>query len=319
MRATELATGDEDAARELRRALRALEQHDPQLERRLGDRVDALADRVSTLARTVSTTAAALAGKDGELARLRRELEAGRGRVEELAADLGRELDRAGIEELRRTVASLARDVSARRDDALMAELDTLRLRLNSLAATVAATASGLAGREGELAALRRRLDAVAAAPSAPARPEHREPGADAVTAEEVAKLRILLDGLRLRVARTEKQLAAHETPDGVEARLDELARRLEALEERVESVPAPVPGDGRFRLDLRALELEFGRTQSTARESREAVLARIERLAQRMEWRLRRLESARARAAEERALARTGTGGDVVPLRGEE
>jgi len=65
VRATEIATGDEKTAKELRKAIEVLAKHDPRLEERLTNRVDVLADRLSTLSTTVSTTAARLAGKDG--------------------------------------------------------------------------------------------------------------------------------------------------------------------------------------------------------------------------------------------------------------
>ncbi len=43
VRATELATGDEKTAKELRRALEAVAKHDPRLESRLTNRIDVLA------------------------------------------------------------------------------------------------------------------------------------------------------------------------------------------------------------------------------------------------------------------------------------
>lgn len=465
VRATEAATGDEHTAKELRKAIEALAKHDPRLEERLTDRVDVLAERLSTLATTVSTTAAALAGKGGEIAGLRRELEAGRQRIEELAADLRGGLDPAAIEELRRTVATLAHDVAARRGaeplDALGGRIDAVGQRLDTLAATVAVTAAGLAGREGELATLRRKLDALAGEPRQPQSPDALRPQLDELAArlatlerdregaayeiaqttdtlateqaslrqqvdalaaagapadsmsptlvalaerlegveregaalgseiaratafwsaelgsletrlaelvsaqtsasepgsedrdrvlsamaarldaieqeretvsakiarlaessaagDEVAQLRVLLDGLRMRVGRGEKELAALPASGDVAARLDDLGRRLDSLEQGLESAPlAPIPGDGRFRLELRALELRMDHTEATSRESREAVLTQLERLASRIEWRLQRLEAEKNRASE--PIARAGVGGQVVPFRAED
>jgi chromosome segregation ATPase len=367
IRVTEVATGDEDVARELRTALAALTRHDPALGERLGERIDVLGERLAGLSATVSATAASLAGKDGELALLRRELEAARGRIEEVAAEAARERDPAVLEELRRAVAGLARDVAARHGqeplDALRGHVEALTERLDGLAETVAAIAGGLAGREGELAALRRRVEALAAgSPDATATAadgprleqlasrlagveregaelaselahvtgswssrlgslearlaelETARSAPDGEQAEEIGRLRILLDGLRMRVARTEKELAALAVPDDVAARLDDLVRRLDSLEQGRDAALAPLPGDGRFRLELRGLELRLRHLESQSSESREAVLTQLERLASRMEWRLHRLEAERRRGAEPLARVRVG-GGQVVPL----
>ena len=133
---------------------------------RLTNRVDVIADRLDTLATTISTTAAAIAKKDGELANLRRELEDGSQRVESLAAAVG---DGAGTEaeirELRRAVTSLAAERSEPAGDKRVRELDArvalLSNRVEALATTVSTTASGLAGRNGELAAIKRSLAAA--------------------------------------------------------------------------------------------------------------------------------------------------------------
>lgn len=405
VRVSEAATGDAEVTRDLRAALEALAGHDPALGEKLGERIDVLGERLAGLAATVSATAASLAGKDGELALLRRELEAARARIEEVAAEAARERDPAVLEELRRAVAALARDVAARHGheplDALRGHVETLSQRLDGLAETVAATAGGLAGREGELAALRRRVEALAAGQPDAAAPAHdgrrldqlasrlagveregaalaselaratdswssqlgslearlaelesaqaapgeaagaeqeravealsarveaieRERGAiaaklaqieaEARPAEEIGRLRVLLDGLRMRVARSEKELAALAVPDDLAARLDDLAGRLDSLEQGRDAPLAPIPGDGRFRLELRGLELRLRHLESASSESREAVLTQLERLASRMEWRLHRLEAERRRGAEPLARLRVG-GGQVVPI----
>ena len=130
---------------------------------RLANRVDVITDRLDTLATTISTTAAAIAKKDGELANLRRELEDGRVRVETLVATAGNGAGaEAEIRELRRAVTSLAAERSRPVGDKQLRELDAkvalLARRVETLAATVSATASGLAGRDGELAAIKRSL-----------------------------------------------------------------------------------------------------------------------------------------------------------------
>ena len=49
---------------------------------------------------------------------------------------------------------------------------------------------------------------------------------------------------------------------------------------------------EGRYRLELRALELRMEHAEAAARENRDAVLVQLERLASRIEWRLQRLET---------------------------
>lgn len=163
LRAAEIATGDEKTARELRKAVEAIAKHNPKLDERLTNRIDVLADRMNTLATTVSTTASALAGKDGEIAGLRRELERGHAKVEALATEVRGNAGTTEIQELRRAIASLSAQRLEQAGDKhlerLSGKVDFLAERVDSLATTVATTAAGLAGREGDVSALRRRLD----------------------------------------------------------------------------------------------------------------------------------------------------------------
>ena len=163
VRATELATGDEKTAKELRRALEAVAKHDPRLESRLTNRIDVLADRLGTLASAVSTTSSELARRDGEIAALRRELDRGSGQIQVLGQELAKGAPTAEIEKLRTAVASLSTEHSPRKADEQVVRLggkvDYLTERVDTLAKTVAATAAGLAGRDGDLVTLRHKLD----------------------------------------------------------------------------------------------------------------------------------------------------------------
>jgi chromosome segregation ATPase len=166
VRATELLTGDEKTAKELRRAIEAATKHDPKLEGRLTNRVDVLADRLATLASTVSITSAALARKDGDVAALRRELDESGTKLDALRAELGRRVSTGDLEKIRATLATLSTqrpEPSNDRLDRFGGKVEWLSERVDTLATTVATTAAGLAGREGELAALRQRLDEDAA------------------------------------------------------------------------------------------------------------------------------------------------------------
>ena len=482
----ELRTGDEKTAKELRRALEAFAKHDPKLESRLTNRVDVLADRLETIASTMSTTAASVAGKEGEIAGLKRGLGEDAARIQSLTLELGRTAGAAEVEEIRAALRSLSaerpRRTGDQRIDELVAKVDYFSERLDTLAKTVATTASGLAGREGDVAALRQRLeetqsraeqaicelrqlhgesalterlhglerslaqatadlsgpkrDVVAlrarideayaqvgsvvsdlqrsiAALSSRAALLEQLPGAteqafvehsaalnariEALGAElvaevtarqagaererdtfaatrswseertrvsaqletlaaahasvtqshesvlgelagrldamerdgearskapsetEVTELRILVDGLRMRLAASEQTLAAVVDSHRAGTRLDELTRRIDSVVEgpgpgiATSADRGPVAGDGRFRLELRTLELRMEHAEATACENREAVLVQLERLASRFDWRLQRLES-----EQDDRLPEVASGGaQVVPIRG--
>ena len=163
VRATEVATGDEKTAKELRRALELVAKHDPKLESRLTNRIDVLADRLDTLASAVSTTSSELARRDGEIAALRREHERDAARLQAFEQERTRGAPSTELAELRKAVATLSTAQSPRAADEhvarLVGKVDYLTERVDTLAKTVATTAAGLAGREGDLAALRQRLD----------------------------------------------------------------------------------------------------------------------------------------------------------------
>ena len=224
VRAAELATGDEKTARELRRAIEALSKHDPKLEKRLTNRVDVLADRLATLASTVSTAAASLARKDGEIAALRRELEEGNRRVEGLVKQLGKGVGADEVEKLRAAIKAVQADRPARSADARVDDLNGkvafLNERVDTLATTVATTAAGLVGREGEIANLRQRLD-HGAARIEQAATEIRQLQGSSTLADR-------LDTLQGAIDQTTAGLAerAHEVT-AVRARIDEAYSRV--------------------------------------------------------------------------------------------
>jgi chromosome segregation ATPase len=158
------AAGDEKTLKELRRALEAWTKRDPKFEERLTDRVDVLADRLATLSSTVNTTAAAHASSDGDIACLRRELEQETAKLHTAIRDLGSTAAGGELEELRKAIADLSRGGGPRRNGDsgapdVVEKVANLRERVDMLAKTVATTAAGLAGREGDVAALRKALE----------------------------------------------------------------------------------------------------------------------------------------------------------------
>jgi chromosome segregation ATPase len=224
VRTAEVATGDEKTARELRRAIEALSKHDPKLEKRLTNRVDVLADRLATLASTVSTTAAALARKDGEIAALRKGLEEDTKRVEALARDREKDGSAAEIEKLRSAVRAVQAERPARTSDARLdgigTKIDFLTERIDTLGKTVATTAAGLVGREGDIATLRHQLEERSAEIERMATELRRMQGDSGLTHR--------LDELQVVVKATTAGLATRESEaTALKARIDEAYSRV--------------------------------------------------------------------------------------------
>ena len=214
-------------------------------EAKLASRIDVLMERVDTLAQTVATTASAIAKKDGEIASLRRDLEARDDAIQALASRAAAppagtpaaELDPQDLRSLRNAVAALTKEHAERggsqeRIDALSVKLDTVARRLDALAAAPASSsepdreaAAKLAALESELTSLRGRVEERAAEPD-----RHSE------------ELRTMLATLRTQVEalaglrpggsdeENERRFAAAE--DGIVR----LGRRIDALGATVEA-----------------------------------------------------------------------------------
>ena len=227
LRATSV-TGDAKTLKELAKALEAWNKHDPKLEKRLTERVDVLADRFATLSETVNTTAAALAGKGGEIAQLRRELEEGNARIESLVRDLRQGGTSPDVAELRKAIATLSTErpsgADDRRVDAIASDIDVLSQRLDTLSKTVSTTAAALAGKEGELASLRSRL-------------EDGDVRADSL----VAELRTTVAQLSHQVANIDDRPGDPQTARIFENHLLDLGSRVEQLGEGLDAVSASV------------------------------------------------------------------------------
>ncbi|MDQ3672008.1 MAG: hypothetical protein M3364_06175 [Actinomycetota bacterium] len=167
VRATEIATGDEKTAKELRRAIEAVAKHDPKVESRLADRIDVLMDRVGTLASAVSTTSAELARRDGELVAIRRELDERALRIDALGRHVSTAARVADLEKLRAAIANRPPERPAPREhqrlDRVEGKLALLTERIDTLAPTVTTATAGLAARDGELTNLRQKLEQLLA------------------------------------------------------------------------------------------------------------------------------------------------------------
>ena len=115
----------------------------------------------------------------------------------------------------------------------------------------------------------------------------------------EVAELRTLIDGLRMRFAPNELGLPQLDSDQGLD------------LWPAVE----PAPGDGRLRLELRGFELRAERAEKGAEQGRDAVLAQLERMTEQLESRFQKLESDTGSSSQ----PETADEAEVVQLRGAE
>lgn len=194
------------------------------------------------------------------------------------------------------------------RVEAMERDRDALTAEIGRVSKAWASDRSTLEGRLEQVATHLDQVHAAAAGSAATGR-----------SGDELDHLRVQVDGLRMRLAASEKELTAFTGSREVASRLDELVRRIDGVE-RVALAPSvvvsssgsPVSGDGRFRLELRALELRMEHAEAASREHREAVLVQLERLASRIEWRLQRLEAEH----EEATAEAVGGGAQVVPIR---
>ena len=290
LRAAELTAGDEKTAKELRKAVEALAKHDPKLEDRLTNRVDVLKDRLATLADTVAATSAGLAAKDGEIIGLRRTLEKEHARLESLlaAAPKGGGPAAAELEELRKSVASLAAERPRRRlgrgerDDGADGKLEVVQQRLDMLAETVSATAAGLASRDGDLAALRRRLEEDG---------KKVEAALDELRASSVplAELKLTVKEVSQQAAQTGRQ--NRRGVDGLLARVDAVTGQVDDL---ARTVATAADGLASGRQELETLRGSFD--EETGRL--DAHVAKIEQYLASLTPRLRALDGLPTRHA---------------------
>jgi chromosome segregation ATPase len=252
--------GDGKKLKELAKALEAWNKHDPKLEERVTNRVDVLADRLETLSGTVTTTAASLAGKDGEIARLRRELEEGHARIEATVRELRQVGSGVDLSAVRREIAALSAEKLSKsgdkRVDRMTGELDVLAQRLDTLSKTVSTTAAGLAGREGELAALRARL-------------EQGDAQADTV----IRELRSSLDSLARQVDELGERPRDTRATELFGALLDELHGKVEQLATQLGAVSGSV---ATASAGIAANEADLARFQRRFEEARVRVDAMI-------------------------------------------
>jgi chromosome segregation ATPase len=186
---------------------------------------EALAERVDMLASTLSSTAAAMARTDGDIAGLRRELGSGLARVEELAAELRSRARASDVRELEKKLGALdfasARSAEPKRLDDVAAKIAMLAERVDTLGTTVATTASSVAGRDGEVASLRRLFDQ--SSPAAQVDEALRERVEDVAAASASASLRLESHG--------DEIVALASRVEALSAGVSELVERIDTVE----------------------------------------------------------------------------------------
>ena len=317
VRTTELATADEATTRELRRALEIVANHDPDLEQRLTDRVEVMAERLETLSSALATTASALAAKDGEIAELQRRLDDEARRTDALSSGrpAGGTADR---DELRRAISELFARVEAiaEGDVARRQALEELSARFRTSDESMGSLADDLQQRLETIATGTRapddsRLDALQERIAALELRSSTAPESYA----EVAQVRTQLEGLRMRLASAERELTALSGSQQMVDRIDDVARRLAAIDpdaERPGMAQLPPIETSRSGAELRVIERRLERAETTERETRLEFLSHLERLAERIEQRLQSLDDpGRASGAHQEAVG----GAQVVSL----
>jgi chromosome segregation ATPase len=265
--------------------------------------LDSLSVRLDGLGADVEAVARVRADKEHEVAELALRFEQAGAKVDSLVGDLQRSLESVPEQ---------------KPDSELEGRFELLGQRLDTLAAAVEARAGS---RETDLllGKVLLRLDSLEREQESLAAELESAPAGAGSSEDELAELRLLIEGVRMRLAAKEDELSAIGGAQDVATRLDEVAARLDRLEETgANATPGEgLPADGRLRRELRELEHRMEHAEAAARENREAVLVQIERLASRVEWRLQQLESEEPVAEGEKPAPASVPKARVVPIRG--
>jgi chromosome segregation ATPase len=231
-------------------------KNESKVEERFAARIDLISERLDTLASTVATTASAMAKKDGEIATLRRDLQARDEQIQALAAraQASGGADPRELLELRQAVTALANErtkqAGTKQIDELADKVGLLGQRLETVSTTISTTAAGLAKREGELASIRKLLETIPAGPSAAATPP------DPDLRRQLDELGTGLVSVKMRLDGHAAELEAVKTiAVEQQAPAEELRAMLTTLRAQVESLDGLRPGVTEEQLDERLAE----------------------------------------------------------------
>ena len=291
---------------------------DPKQEARFAARLDVLMERVDTLASTVATTASAMAKKDGEIASLRRDLEARDQTVQALVAQAqatrataeGPGADMNELRSLKNAVAALMKERAEATGSAQVGDLaETVRSlgrRIEELSSTVSTIPAGGAAADPQVTERVEALDTQLAAMRAGLERRASEPDrpSDELAAMLVT-LRSQVEALGgLASGATDEQLDRRIAD--TEAALAQLAERIDSLATDVESATTSL---GAREHELAALHRHFTesstRIESIVYDIREALSALPEPGSASLDdlaGRLERIEASTRKASETNA-----------------
>jgi chromosome segregation ATPase len=270
-------------------------KNETKVEERLAGRIDLIAERLDSLVSTVATTASAMAKKDGEIATLRRDLQA---RDEQMQALAARAQATAGADprellELRQAVAALAnersREASTKKMDELAAKVGLLGQRLESISTTISTTANGLSKHEGDLAAIRKQVETLPAAPVSAPTPDPQLRHTLDELGTGLASVKMRLDGQAAELEAVKTIAAEQQAP------AEELRAMLTTLRSRVESLDGLRAGVTEEQLDERLDGLRAGVTDEQLDERLAETSAALDVLAQRLDALTSSVETATA------------------------
>jgi hypothetical protein len=279
----------------------------------LGTEVASLAhatpiDRVEELTATVEELTASQAAQATLTARIEAvetvltpDLDAVRGRVDQLASRLETLVDGAALDaKVAALEGRLGDDLVT--GEALARAIDGIRSEVASAPVPTPAGSpetepaiTQLVERVGALESLAARVDGltetVAGRPSPASGPRDEPTGFET----ELERILLAIERLGLQLGEHDRALAELMRSRGVGRQLDELAARIDQLAtaggEGVGSQAAgpSVPGSA---ADVRALMRRVEDAEASSKEDREKLMTRLDRMASSIDWRLQRLES---------------------------
>jgi chromosome segregation ATPase len=230
-------------------------KNESKVEERFASRIDLISERLDTLASTVATTASAMAKKDGEIATLRRDLQARDEQIQALAAraQASGGADPRELLELRHAVTALANErtkqAGTKQIDELADKVGLLGQRLETVSTTISTTAAGLAKREGELSLIRKQLETLPAGPVAATPPDPNLRRQLDELGTGLASVKMRLDGQAAEIEAVKTIAVEQQAP------AEELRAMLTTLRGQVESLDGLRAGVTEEQLDERLAE----------------------------------------------------------------
>ena len=279
----------------------------------LGTEVASLAhttptDRVEELTATVEELAAAQAAQAEVTARIEAvetglapDLDAVRGRVDQLASRLETLVDGAALDakvealEVRIGDDLVTGEVLARAIDGIRSEVASAPVPTPAGSPATEQAIAQIVERLGALEGLAARVDGLAETVAGGAS-RNPVPGDEPTGFEtELERILLAIERVGLHLGEHDRALGELMRSRGVGRQLDELTARIDQLAtvggDGVASQAAGPPAPG-SAADMRALMSRVEDAEASSREDREKLMTRLDRMASSIDWRLLRLES---------------------------